>query len=60
MYPLLDTIHSPLDLRALAPESLPELAQELRNFLLESVSIISQKLPVSGFSCPNFILSNTS
>ena len=38
MYSLLDTIHSPLDLRALAPESLPELAKELRNFLLESVS----------------------
>ena len=38
MYPLLDTINSPLDLRALPVESLPQLAQELREFLLESVS----------------------
>ena len=38
MHPLLDTIHSPLDLRALSPESLPALAAELREFLLESVS----------------------
>ncbi len=38
MYPLLDTINSPQDLRALPEASLPELAKELRAFLLESVS----------------------
>ncbi|CAG4883157.1 1-deoxyxylulose-5-phosphate synthase, thiamine-requiring, FAD-requiring [Georgfuchsia toluolica] len=38
MYPLLDTIHSPLELRALPPESLTALAEELREFLLETVS----------------------
>ncbi len=38
MYALLDTINSPDDLRALAPELLPQLAAELRKFLLESVS----------------------
>ena len=37
-YPLLDTIHSPADLRALEREQLPQLAEELRAFLLESVS----------------------
>ncbi len=36
--PLLDTVQSPDDLRRLAPEQLPELAAELRQFLLESVS----------------------
>jgi 1-deoxy-D-xylulose-5-phosphate synthase len=38
MYPLLDNIRSPLELRALTEESLPALAAELRAFLLESVS----------------------
>ncbi|MFY9326981.1 MAG: 1-deoxy-D-xylulose-5-phosphate synthase [Georgfuchsia sp.] len=38
MYPLLDTVHSPLELRTLPPESLAALAAELREFLLESVS----------------------
>jgi 1-deoxy-D-xylulose-5-phosphate synthase len=36
--PLLDTIHSPDDLRALSPDDLPQLAAELRSFLVESVS----------------------
>ena len=37
-HPLLDTIHSPADLRRLERERLPQLADELRNFVLESVS----------------------
>ena len=37
-YPLLDTIHMPEQLRLLARKQLPELAQELRAFLVESVS----------------------
>ncbi len=37
-HPLLDTIHSPADLRRLERERLPQLAEELRAFLLESVS----------------------
>ncbi len=36
--PLLDTLHSPGDLRALAPELLPQLAAELREFLVDSVA----------------------
>jgi 1-deoxy-D-xylulose-5-phosphate synthase len=36
--PLLDTIHNPDDLRALSPDRLPQLAAELRDFLVESVS----------------------
>ena len=35
--PLLETIATPADIRRLAPEQLPQLAQELRAFLLESV-----------------------
>ncbi|MFN6961415.1 MAG: 1-deoxy-D-xylulose-5-phosphate synthase, partial [Rhodocyclaceae bacterium] len=37
-YPLLETIDEPADLRALPRERLPELAAELRAFLLESVA----------------------
>jgi len=37
-YPLLDTISAPSDLRALDRKQLPELAEELRNFIVESVS----------------------
>lgn len=36
--PLLDLIHSPADLRPLDRRQLPQLAAELRQFLLESVS----------------------
>ena len=36
--PLLDTIANPADLRRLEREDLPQLAQELRSFLIESVS----------------------
>jgi len=36
--PLLETINTPSDLRQLDRESLPQLAAELRTFLLESVS----------------------
>ncbi|HKJ71308.1 MAG TPA: 1-deoxy-D-xylulose-5-phosphate synthase [Gammaproteobacteria bacterium] len=35
---LLDTIHAPADLRELAPEQLPQVADDLRAFLLEALS----------------------
>jgi 1-deoxy-D-xylulose-5-phosphate synthase len=38
MYTLLNTINSPDDLRQIARERLPQLANELREFLVESVS----------------------
>jgi len=38
MYPLLDSINIPDDLRKLDRAQLPELAKELRGFLIESVS----------------------
>ncbi|MGA9665915.1 MAG: 1-deoxy-D-xylulose-5-phosphate synthase [Gallionella sp.] len=38
MYTLLDTVNSPAELRALDRGQLPELARELREFLVESVS----------------------
>jgi 1-deoxy-D-xylulose-5-phosphate synthase len=38
MYPLLDTVDSPAALRGLPVESLPELARELRAFVLASVA----------------------
>ena len=37
-YPLLDTLRTPADLRALERKQLPQLAEELRAFLVESVS----------------------
>ncbi|MEK6736093.1 MAG: 1-deoxy-D-xylulose-5-phosphate synthase, partial [Pseudomonadota bacterium] len=38
MYPLLDTINSPSQLRELDPKKLPQFAKELRSFLIESVA----------------------
>ena len=38
MYPLLDTINTPSQLRALERRALPQLADELRKFLVESVA----------------------
>ena len=38
MYPLLDTINSPSQLRMLERRALPQLADELRKFLVESVA----------------------
>lgn len=38
MYPLLETIHSPTDLKHLSRHQLLQLAKELRAFLVESVS----------------------
>ena len=35
---LLETIQSPADLKKLAPEQLPQLAEEVREFLLQTVS----------------------
>ena len=37
-YPLLSLINSPEDLRLLNKDQLPQLCQELRAYLLESVS----------------------
>jgi len=37
-YPLLDTIQSPMDLRSLEEDQLPQLAEELRAFLIQSLS----------------------
>src|SRR3984893_14479713 len=37
-YPLLSNIHSPADVRQLPAAKLPELAAELREFLIQSVS----------------------
>lgn len=37
-YPLLQRIETPADLRALAQDQLPEVARELREYLIESVS----------------------
>ncbi|PZN30529.1 MAG: 1-deoxy-D-xylulose-5-phosphate synthase [Proteobacteria bacterium] len=37
-YPLLETIDSPADLRALAPNQLEQVAAELRQYLIETVS----------------------
>lgn len=38
VYPLLDTVNNPAELRQLDRKQLPQLAQELREFLIESVS----------------------
>ena len=38
IYPLLDTIASPLDLRKLSEESLPQIAEEVREFLIDCIS----------------------
>lgn len=37
-YPLLETIHCPADIKLLERKQLPQLAQELRNYLLNTVS----------------------
>jgi len=37
-YPLLETIDSPTDLRTLSPGKLPQLANELRDFVIQSVA----------------------
>ena len=47
-YPLLSLINSPEDLRLLNKDQLPQLCQELRAYLLESVSQTSGHL-ASGF-----------
>ncbi|MDP3840320.1 MAG: 1-deoxy-D-xylulose-5-phosphate synthase N-terminal domain-containing protein, partial [Methylococcales bacterium] len=38
-YPLLDTIHTPADVRKLRKDQLKPLAKELREFLTQSVSV---------------------
>ena len=38
MYSILNTIHSPADLKGLSPEQRRNLCQEIRNFLIDSVS----------------------
>ncbi|NVK89102.1 MAG: 1-deoxy-D-xylulose-5-phosphate synthase, partial [Gammaproteobacteria bacterium] len=37
-YPLLAAINSPEDLRRLAPEALPQVAAELRQYLIDTIS----------------------
>ena len=37
--PLLDTVDSPPDLRALSKEQLPQLAEELRQEMISAVSV---------------------
>lgn len=37
-YPLLSAIHSPADLRALEPGQLPQVCQDIRHFLIDSLS----------------------
>ena len=37
-FPLLDSIHNAADVRALAPEQLDNLAEELRDFLIQTVA----------------------
>ncbi|MCX7068774.1 MAG: hypothetical protein NTW85_13930, partial [Methylococcales bacterium] len=39
IYPLLDTIHIPADVRKLSKAQLKPLAKELREFLTQSVSV---------------------
>lgn len=39
MYPLLDTIHTPADVRKLTKDQLKPLAKELREFLTQTVSV---------------------
>lgn len=39
-YPLLDQIHSPADLRQLPVEKLPALCAEIRQFMLQTLSVI--------------------
>ena len=39
-YPLLDQIHSPADLRLLPVEKLPTLCAEIRQFMLQTLSVI--------------------
>jgi len=39
MYELLNTIQSPSDLRTLERKQLPEIARQLREFLIESVAL---------------------
>ena len=38
-YPLLDSINNPVDLRQLKREDLPELAQSIRDFMLDSIAL---------------------
>lgn len=39
-YPLLDGIETPHDLRQLRPDQLPELCEEIRRFMLSTLSVI--------------------
>ena len=39
---ILETIHSPADVKALDEAKLPQLCQELREFLVESVSLLGR------------------
>ncbi|MDX8405386.1 MAG: 1-deoxy-D-xylulose-5-phosphate synthase [Mariprofundus sp.] len=43
-YPLLNTIHGTADLKALYPEQLPELARQMREYLIETLAPIGGHL----------------
>jgi len=43
-YPLLTTIHSPVDVKALEPDQLPQLAQEMRDFMIRTLAPIGGHL----------------
>ena len=47
MYPLLDTINSPSQLRELDQKKLPQFAKELRSFLIESVAKTQKQASVN-------------
>lgn len=44
-FELLEKINSPEDLRKLAPEQLPQLCGEIREFLIDSLSVSRGILP---------------
>jgi len=43
-YPLLMTIHSPADVKALEPDQLPQLAQEMRDYMIRTLAPIGGHL----------------
>ena len=57
-YPLLSLINSPEDLRLLNKDQLPQLCQELRSYLLESVSQTSGHL-ASGLGTVELTVAET-
>ena len=46
--PLLDSVFSPVDLKKLPREALPDLAAEMRQVILDTVSPNLQRIPILG------------